>query len=108
MLYRSSPGLRIEPPLQGDAPRAVFDIAPALDALISVGMDLAQEKTEAARTGLDQAEQELASRTGGLAPRAEVLQSLLALRQARAQLEQNRMDRAAAEIDRAITALTRA
>jgi predicted negative regulator of RcsB-dependent stress response len=107
MPHRSSPDLRIEPPLQG-AQRAAFDIAPALDALLSVGMDLAQNKADAARIGLDWAEQELGSRTGGLAPRAEVLQSLLALRQARAQLSQGRIDRAATEIDRAIAALTRA
>jgi predicted negative regulator of RcsB-dependent stress response len=105
MSHRSSPGFRIEPPPRR-ARRAAFDITPALDALTAVGRDLAQAQAETARIRLDRAEQELGIRTGGLAPRADVLQSLLALRQARTQLAQGRVDRAAAEIDRAIAALT--
>ncbi|MBL6077186.1 hypothetical protein JMJ56_04150 [Belnapia sp. T18] len=103
MSHRSRPDPRLEP-LHGTV-RPAFDIAPALDALVSVGTELAQNAADAAWIGLDRAEQELGKRTGGLAPRAEVLQSLLALRQARAQLTQGQIDRAATEIDRAIAAL---
>jgi hypothetical protein len=83
-------------------------MAPAIEALRAVGAALARNKADAARIGLNRAERELGRRTGGLAPRAEVLQSLLALRQAQAQLSQGRIDGAAAEIGRAIAALTRA
>lgn len=99
---RSTP--RNEPWVR-DAALTPFDVAPALDVLASVGRDLEGRQDEAARIGLDRAEAELGNQMGGLAPRPQVRQSLLALRRARDHFRVGHFDHAAVEIDRAIGVL---